>query len=149
MVICYDSEYASNQAQGIHKAHKNVQLSARSKQLLATARQRRAVRFLHVKGHSNHVWNDAADALANRGATGQRSAAGGDRCAPPPAAPAPPQGGATNAFDDVDDDALAAIDIDAAVAQARQGPAAVAPRPSIVPFATPAPSSLGKRPLDE
>ena len=157
-VICYDSEYASNQAQGIHKAHKNVQLSARSKQLLATARQRRAVRFLHVKGHSNHVWNDAADALANRGAIGQRSAVGGDRrvpppavSPPPPAATAPPQGGAASVFDGVDDDALAAIDIDAAVAQARQAAHAAeeARRPSIVPFATPAaPSSLGKRPLD-
>lgn len=135
-VICYDSEYASNQAQGIHKAHKNVQLSARSKQLLATARQRRAVRFLHVKGYSNHVWNDAADALANRGATSRRSAVGGDRSAPPPAmsapspavsvpppaASVPPYGGAESAFDHVDDDALAAIDIDAAVAQARQAP---------------------------
>ena len=28
-----------------------------------------AVRFLH-KGHSGHRWNDAADALANRGAAG-------------------------------------------------------------------------------
>lgn len=33
------------------------------------------VRFLHVKGHSNHQWNDRADTLANLGASGQRSTA--------------------------------------------------------------------------
>ena len=86
-VICYDSEYAANQAQGLHQAHKNKQLSAKSKVLLAAARTRRAVRFLHVKGHSGHRWNDAADSLANRGATGARSAAGGDRLPSPPPAP--------------------------------------------------------------
>jgi len=82
-VICYDSEYASNQAQGIHKAHKNVALARRSHALLAEARKKRNVRFLHVKGHSGHKWNDAADSLANRGATGARSVAGGDRLPPP------------------------------------------------------------------
>ena len=75
--------YASNQAQGIHKAHKNVALARRSHALLAEARKKRNVRFLHVKGHSGHKWNDAADSLANRGATGARSVAGGDRLPPP------------------------------------------------------------------
>ena len=41
MVICYDSEYASNQAQGFHRAHKNVLLSAKAKELLQQARRRR------------------------------------------------------------------------------------------------------------
>ena len=93
-VICYDSEYAANQAQGFHRANKNIQLSQRSRQLLADARKRRTVRFLHVKGHSGHRWNDAADALANRGATGTHSAMGGDRPDPPGALPpgAPPPG---------------------------------------------------------
>mmetsp|Transcript_16203 Transcript_16203/g.35140 ORF Transcript_16203/g.35140 Transcript_16203/m.35140 type:complete len:286 (-) Transcript_16203:251-1108(-) len=81
-VICYDSEYASNQAQGIHRAHKNIVLARRSHALLAEARKKRKVRFLHVKGHSGHQWNDAADSLANRGATGARSVVSGDRLPP-------------------------------------------------------------------
>eukprot|EP00656_Telonema_subtile_P023458 TRINITY_DN24909_c0_g1_i1.p1 TRINITY_DN24909_c0_g1~~TRINITY_DN24909_c0_g1_i1.p1 ORF type:complete len:102 (-),score=14.41 TRINITY_DN24909_c0_g1_i1:159-464(-) len=69
-VICYDSEYASNQAQGLHRAHKNVALAKKSRELLAEARKKREVRFLHVKGHSGHRWNDEADRLANLGGTG-------------------------------------------------------------------------------
>jgi len=69
-VICYDSEYAANQTLGQQKTNKNKALVARAQALLASARARRAVRFLHVKGHSGHRWNDAADALANRGAAG-------------------------------------------------------------------------------
>jgi len=96
-VICYDSNYAANQAQGIHKAHKNVALSRRSHQLLADARRRRPVRFQHVKGHSGHVWNDMADTLANRGATGARSATGGDRVQAAAAAPNRPPSSGSNA----------------------------------------------------
>ena len=47
------------------------------------------VDFLHVKGHSNHVWNDLADTLANRGATGARSSGAG--LLVPNGAPPPPQ----------------------------------------------------------
>lgn len=75
--ICYDSMYAMNQATGKHQAHKNVALARRSHKMLAEARKKRVVDFLHVKGHSNHQWNDAADALANRGATGLRSTSSG------------------------------------------------------------------------
>lgn len=72
-VICYDSKYAANQAQGLNQAHKNKALSGKSRSLLKLARQGRAVRFLHVKGHSGNQWNDVADRLANVGATGSRS----------------------------------------------------------------------------
>ena len=63
--------------QGKWKTNKNHALVAEGKTLLARAQAGgRTVRFVHVKGHSNHEWNDRADALANRGATGQRSGAG-------------------------------------------------------------------------
>ena len=68
--ICYDSEYAAKQAQGLWKVNKNRALVHRAQALLAHARARRQVRFLHVKGHSGHQWNDRADALANAGAAG-------------------------------------------------------------------------------
>ena len=71
--ICYDSEYAAKQAQGLHQAHKNIMLSQKSRDLLRKVKQKRSVRFVHVKGHSGHRWNDAADAAANRGAAGERT----------------------------------------------------------------------------
>ena len=52
--------------------NKNKLLVTHARSLLALARTTRPVRFLHVKGHSNHTWNDAADQQANDGATGQR-----------------------------------------------------------------------------
>ena len=78
--ICYDSEYAANQVQGKWKTNKNFALVAMGKDLLARARATgRKVRFIHVKGHSNHQWNDRADMLANKGAAGQRSSRSGKR----------------------------------------------------------------------
>ena len=72
-VICYDSEYAAMQTQGLWRAKKNKALIQRAQATLAEARRSREVRFLHIKGHSGHVWNDKADALANRGAAGLSS----------------------------------------------------------------------------
>eukprot|EP00966_Prymnesium_polylepis_P269577 6227286-Prymnesium_polylepis.1 len=69
-VICADSEYGMNQAQGRWKANKNKALVQRTQAALQAARAQRPVRFEHVKGHSSHAWNDAADALANRGIGG-------------------------------------------------------------------------------
>ena len=71
-VICYDSEYGAKQTQGLWRANKNKQLVACAQDLLAQVRASgRSVRFYHVKGHSGHMWNDLADALANRGAAGE------------------------------------------------------------------------------
>ena len=71
--ICYDSEYAAKQTQGQWKVNKNKALVLKAQALLATALTRRDVRFLHVKGHSGHQWNEKADALANAGAAGSVS----------------------------------------------------------------------------
>ena len=61
--------------QGKWRPKENLDLVHKAQELLAQVRAtRREVRFLHVKGHSNHRWNDRADQLANRGATGLRSA---------------------------------------------------------------------------
>ena len=75
-VICYDSEYAAMQTQGLWRPKKNQALVQRAQAALAEARRSREVRFLHIKGHSGHVWNDKADELANRGAAGQSSGGG-------------------------------------------------------------------------
>ena len=72
--ICYDSNYAANQTEGKWKVNKNKELVRTAQSLLAQARRKRSVRFLHVKGHSGHQWNERADQLANLGETGQRSA---------------------------------------------------------------------------
>ena len=55
--------------QGLWKANSNKQLAAAVKQIYQTVKNARTVYFSHVKGHSNHKWNDAADKLANKGRT--------------------------------------------------------------------------------
>ncbi len=104
--ICYDSEYAANQVQGKWKTNKNHALVDKGKALLRRAAEGRSVRFVHVKGHSNHVWNDLADELANRGERGERSGRG----APPPAVAGAPSAKRKRHDDDEEDyqDLLAA-----------------------------------------
>ena len=67
VLIRYDSKYAAMVAQKLWSAKSNIQL-ARTVQLLYTETSKhRTVYFSHVKGHSNHKWNEYADKLANRG----------------------------------------------------------------------------------
>ena len=74
--IYHDSTYAVNVITGEMKAKKNKALVERGATLLVEARGSCDVRFEHVKAHSGHKWNDLADALAKRGATGDICAAG-------------------------------------------------------------------------
>jgi ribonuclease HI len=69
--IYYDSEYAAKITTGEYRAAKNKTLAAEAQSLLRCVRQKRAVRFEHVKGHSKDKWNDAADRCANRGSSGE------------------------------------------------------------------------------
>eukprot|EP00401_Gymnodinium_catenatum_P003972 CAMPEP_0117496278 /NCGR_PEP_ID=MMETSP0784-20121206/20571_1 /TAXON_ID=39447 /ORGANISM="" /LENGTH=556 /DNA_ID=CAMNT_0005291237 /DNA_START=115 /DNA_END=1783 /DNA_ORIENTATION=+ len=76
VAICYDSTYAAKTTTGEFKAEKNKDLVERARKLLREVRATRRVRFEHVKGHSGHRWNEAADRLANRGAAGERCTTG-------------------------------------------------------------------------
>ena len=66
--ILSDSMYAMKTIKGEWQARKNVGLVKEVSRVLTDVRKDRNVRFEHVKGHSNHVWNDRADELANKGA---------------------------------------------------------------------------------
>jgi len=70
-VLLYDSTYAAKITLGQYRAEKNQVLAAKARSLFQEVSSQRKVRFEHVKGHSNDKWNDAADALANRGAGGE------------------------------------------------------------------------------
>ena len=48
----------------------NVELAARVADLVDEVRATRALAFVHVKGHSGDVGNDAADLYADRGRLG-------------------------------------------------------------------------------
>lgn len=70
--IFYDSEYAAKITQKIYNAQKNKQLAKQAQELYVATMKQRRLRFVHVKGHAGHRWNEAADVLANRGAAGER-----------------------------------------------------------------------------
>lgn len=74
--IVYDSIYAAKITTGEFRAQKNQRLAAEARGLLREVQAKRRVRLLHVKGHSGQRWNEVADALANRGAAGQRCTQG-------------------------------------------------------------------------
>ena len=66
-----DSEYAASVATGTVAVRENHDLAAVVRSLyLALLKQRsHRVSWAHVKGHSEHIWNDVVDELAKRGAS--------------------------------------------------------------------------------
>ena len=67
--IYSDSKYAAETASGEWNGPKNRQLASHVQALYKDVNKSRRVGFEHVKGHSDHPWNDRADKLANRGNT--------------------------------------------------------------------------------
>ena len=81
VVICYDSKYAAQQARGVWKAKKNVELIRRVQGALHDAEEQGVrVWWRWIKGHSGQKWNERADRLADMGASirdGQGAQSGG------------------------------------------------------------------------
>ena len=69
-VIRFDSFYAANMVRGFWRPQGNHELITLCKQLLAAVRLRRAVFFVHVKGHTGDEGNERADSNANKGTRG-------------------------------------------------------------------------------
>jgi len=65
-----DSKYALGICAGKMKPTANLELSRKVHRLYRDLVLKVNLRLSHVKGHSNHKWNDKADELANRGAKG-------------------------------------------------------------------------------
>lgn len=78
IIFRYDSEYAAKSITGEFNGPKNKLLIHNIRQLYREVVQQRddggnlksseIIQFHHVKGHSENMWNDLADQLANRGA---------------------------------------------------------------------------------
>ena len=69
----YDSKYAAKITTGEYNAESNKYLAAKARTLLQQVKRQREIRLEHIKGHSKDEGNDAADELANKGATGLTS----------------------------------------------------------------------------
>ena len=66
--IRYDSKYAATVIRSMRKPRRNAVVVTEARHTLAVALSRGLkVEWEHVKGHSGHVWNDRADALADTG----------------------------------------------------------------------------------
>ena len=73
MVLRYDSKYAALITVGVYKAKKNKALvaTAQKEWRLTYAAKQGNMWMRHVKGHSNHEWNEVADELAKKGCSGK------------------------------------------------------------------------------
>ena len=73
--IClrYDSKYAALTSSGVWRAKSNKALveTVRAAWKRARMLKRGTLWMRHVKGHSDHQWNDVADALADQGRRGR------------------------------------------------------------------------------
>ena len=72
VLVRYDSLYAGNMAAGKWRPRKNKVLVSHVRRLWTRAHTHLHGRLWtsHVYGHSNHQWNDRADALASQGRGG-------------------------------------------------------------------------------
>ena len=72
VLVRYDSLYAGNMAAGRWRPRKNKALVSHVRRLWTRAHTHLHGRLWtsHVYGHSNHQWNDRADALASQGRGG-------------------------------------------------------------------------------
>ena len=73
IVIRFDSAYASMIASGSWKARKHKDLAAEARAAWTDLRKHTTnnLWLRHVRGHSEHAWNDRADHLASQGRQGQ------------------------------------------------------------------------------
>ena len=74
ILLRYDSKYGALITVGVYKAKKNKKLvkTAQDEWKLTHAAKAGKLWMRHVKGHSEHPWNEEADRLAKAGCGGQR-----------------------------------------------------------------------------
>ena len=70
IVVCTDSTYAGNMATGAWRPKTNLEIISRLRSLWNEVDRIRGVRWLHVRAHRGHRWNERADHLAGRVADG-------------------------------------------------------------------------------
>ena len=70
-MIRADSTYAGNLASGVWKAKANRELVAHVQELWKEVEALRPLVWYHVKAHRGHRWNERADHLASRHASGE------------------------------------------------------------------------------
>ena len=81
-----DNLLVAGWALGTVRVRSNIELAASVRRLWLLAATRWRMGWAHVEGHSNHIWNNVADALATRGCKGESEGfLAGQAFQPPPA----------------------------------------------------------------